>query len=169
MRLFQRIPKGGVIRLGLCKQQIFPNTAGKEPERLGDVAEQPPHSGGAWDVSPLGFQIYPTLLGVIKSQNEAEQRAFPASGHTHQASPAIQRETRGKITQDRLIFTLVGKGNVFKHDGAKDVVLPRRLPRSFFRQRIQLIQPCLRRTNGGQPGLDTRQGGEWALEHRQQL
>lgn len=104
-------------------------------------------------MSPRSVSRYTrSLLGMIKPQNEAEQRAFPASGHTHQASPAIQRETRGKITQDRLIFTFVGKGDVFKHDGVKDVVLPRRLSRSFFRKRIQLIQPCLRRTNGGPAG-----------------
>ena len=169
MRPLQHLPKGGVIRLGLCQQQIFANTAGKEPGRLRDIAEQSPHGSGARELPPLGFKVYPSLLRVVQPQNKAEKRAFPASGHSRETGPAIERKTRGKVPQDGLFLALIGKGDIFKYDGAKDVVLPRRLSRSFFRQGIQLIQPRLRRADGCQPGLNARQARERALEHREEL
>ena len=72
LRPLQHLPKGGVIRVGLCQQQIFPNTAGKEPGRLWDIAEQPPHGSGARELPPLGFKVYPALLRVVQPQNEAK-------------------------------------------------------------------------------------------------
>ena len=169
LRPIQHLPKGGVIRLGLCQQQIFANTAGKEPGRLWDIAEQSPHGSGAWNVPSLCFQIYPALLRVVQPQNKAEKRAFSAPGHSREAGPAIERQPRGKIPQNRLFLALIGKGDIFKYDGAKDVVLLRRLSRRLPGQGIQLIQPRLRRADGCQPGLNARQARERALEHREEL